>query len=218
MRFSTTFVALVTAAPALAAPVRYSGNHNQERDLEELEVRSPRHGGAAKALGHFAGAAASHLANNSKRSPYHGGSSAGSHGGHGNHGGQHQNVSERDIEAIEARQSNAYHQWRADRNTAKATQQYKLRDKASKNHNQAVHSTAKSEYQNQYFTHNSAAQRYENKAAQHLSKIHRRSDELSERDLGELVEEIDARSFDEPVDIDLMIRELGSSEEDSLYF
>jgi hypothetical protein len=41
---------------------------------------------------------------------------------------------------------------------------------------------------------------------------------MSERDLGELAEEIEARSFDEPIDIDLMIRELGSSEEDSLYF
>jgi hypothetical protein len=39
----------------------------------------------------------------------------------------------------------------------------------------------------------------------------------SKRDLGKPVEEIEARSFDEPIDIDLMIRELGSSEEDGLY-
>jgi hypothetical protein len=279
MRFSTTFVALFAIVPALAAPIHYHGDHNahhthEERDLEERAPEpEPRRGGAAKALGHFAGSAASHYVSNSKRS-----SGVIKDGpleflGHGHYDGQRQHVSARDIEEIETHATKAYHNAAADYHYKQADQhrdqsahhQEKARiyrQKSAQHSIQAYHSSNRAaaaqhrSKSNQYdvksMAHADKARIHSAKAASHSAKagrhaakartkrsplpspspgrrghgygghdhIHRggQQQEVSERDLGELAEEIEARSFDEPVDIDLIIRELGSSDEDGVYF
>jgi hypothetical protein len=189
--------------------------------------------------------------------------------GHGHQGGQQQDVSERDIEEIEARGwLGAFHRVMASEHTKSADYNTYLADhydsKASEHRRKAVAYTHNTEPGAVYHSavdqnnakakdHDTRAAHYRSEAAKHTSKAaehsakaraHKRStspgrrghghgehghvygqvhhgsqqQEVSERDFGELAEEIEARSFDEPVDIDLMIRELGNSDEDGVYF
>jgi hypothetical protein len=159
MRFSTTFAALVAAVPALAAPVHYSGNHHEERDLE---VRSSGHGvGAAKAFGHLAGAFASHHINNSKHSP------SPDRGGHGGHRSGQQDVLERDIGEIEARGLKAaYHGAKAAHHAPKTAYH---NNKAHK-HRETAENYNKAHRYGSMINHNTKATHHVGKAAHHDSK------------------------------------------------